>query len=270
MPAPLRLVSWNLWGAGWPAPYVRDRRTSRGAVAGSLAGTNIDQRDVLRRRRQLALGELVRLHPDVVALQEDQAAAFGRHSDYLADQLLREGYTAMSARSSLAFMTGPRVTVTSLTTVRPAISGYPEPLELRIVVEGADLSICNVHLSLVPKERALTIDGVLSHLAAQAPEIVCGDFNEESEQGVLARMAAAGFDEVGHAWVPTVPVECPVVRLDHILLNKTSELDFVEAQIVGDVPDAEGHYASDHLGLFSVVGMVPPRADRYTNGTPGG
>ena len=187
-------------------------------------------------------------------MQEDDAGEFGRHSTFLADRNTR--YRAVPTAAGLAFLISLDVTVTLLRTLAVGIPRYPEPLVADLVVSGSALKICNVHLSLESGERAHAIANLLSH-GSPLPDVICGDFNEESDQGVLANIAAAGFDDVGREIGPTMPAESPAVRLDHILLNQRSALELTGIALAGSLPDVSGAYASDHLGLLATA--VLPR-----------
>lgn len=259
----LRLVTWNLWGSGWPAPYVRDRHTWRGAVPGSPAGTNSDQADVLARRRRLMVQVLRQIEPDVIAIQEDTidehiACGVGRHSAYLVTKL--SGFTAVSSGSSLAFLLSAGVAVRSWFEIGTAAESYPRPLIARLSFQGGlDLRVCNVHLSLDERVREKSIGDLLTPHHPPTFEVMCGDFNEETGKGALAAAAVSGFNEGTGTLGPTMPVEAPIVRIDHIMVHRTAGLNIVGTRLIGVAPDAEGHYASDHLGVLAVVDMAAHR-----------
>ena len=76
-----------------------------------------------------------------------------------------------------------------------------------------------VHLGLVPASRVRQTQALLSyiasHIAADAPVLVAGDFNDWG-RGLGQRMAAAGFAEWREQATPTYPARLPLNQLDHI------------------------------------------------------
>jgi endonuclease/exonuclease/phosphatase family metal-dependent hydrolase len=52
-----------------------------------------------------------------------------------------------------------------------------------------------------------------------------------------------------------MPAESPTIRIDHVMVRRQGSAEILETQLVGRTPDAEGHYASDHLGVFVAVSI---------------
>ena len=244
----LRLLTWNLWGNGFPRPYVEERGTSRGAVPGSPAGTNPDRGEVIRHRRALMMGGLQSAGADVIAIQEDDAGGYGRHSEWLAARL--PGYEVIATDSSLAYLVRRTLDISSAGSIELARQSYPPPLNLELMLGGLVVQVMNLHLSLVSAERQIVVAAAMKHVRDDIPVLLCGDLNDPSTEGVLTPLVAAGFVDAGASLGPTMPIESPAVRLDYIWLRASGSMNIVETGLVGGEPDAVGHYASDHLGVL--------------------
>jgi endonuclease/exonuclease/phosphatase family metal-dependent hydrolase len=101
--------------------------------------------------------------------------------------------------------------------------------------------------------------------------IVIGDFNAVPESPTIARLTApaptatrrarlrdawraANPDDPG----PTMPSEAPVIRIDYILVG--AGLAVLHAGRLGDQPDDDGFYPSDHQGVIATLDTIHPAA----------
>jgi hypothetical protein len=88
----LRVVTWNLWGNGAPAPYLRERGVVRGAAAGSRALAESDPDLTWHRRFRLLVTELERIRPHLLLLQENGTYSRGSAASTLAGALGLHAY----------------------------------------------------------------------------------------------------------------------------------------------------------------------------------
>ena len=222
--------------------------------------------------------ELVaRLDPDILALQEcDQSIAL----DWLEGwQIYRRGQLVIASRHALR----------ELSFSRRHIAGEDrEPvnvLQCVVTVEGHEVQVCNVHLrtprrgfeqllELRPSalaamqaeihHRLLESRQIESGLRkAQAPLIVCGDFNMPEDSAIYRRcwshlqnaFSRRGLG-CGYTKRTTLRGWSYGMRIDHVLMDEAFEAR--HCWVAGDV-------GSDHLPIvadLAIVGEPPSVAER--------
>lgn len=123
-----------------------------------------------------------------------------------------------------------------------------------IEVEGKEVQFINTHLGLLPSERrkqaaALLGSDWLQHPECRGPVILAGDFNALPGSTVCRhfarRLSDAQIALVNHRPRRTLFGRYPVARIDHIFVEPTIEIDYIE------VPQTTlARTASDHLPLI--------------------
>jgi endonuclease/exonuclease/phosphatase family metal-dependent hydrolase len=91
-------------------------------------------------------------------------------------------------------------------------------------------------------------------LPPNVPLILCGDLNAPPEAPLLRRLTAGGFVDALAAANPeangaTMPSQEPEARLDYVLLREGCPVGVRSVEVIGDEPDGDGFYGSDHLGV---------------------
>jgi endonuclease/exonuclease/phosphatase family metal-dependent hydrolase len=251
----LVVATYNLWGGGEPWRYTAERGIARGAVPSSPATTLRPSEGVWARRRRLIAGALGRARPDVVGLQEVTDAP------PMADHIAADLGGQVAAAGGLALLARHPI-------LRSTYLPLPSPPEAEMR-QGALLAevgtpsgpIEVVSLHVTPRSepaRLAALQELLRRLGGRRP-LVVGDFNAPPEGATLRLMADAGWRD---AWAgahpadpgPTMPGHAPVVRIDYVLLP--AGVDVLAATRLGEEPDADGFYPSDHLGLAATVRLT--------------
>ena len=92
-------------------------------------------------------------------------------------------------------------------------------LHTEVQVVDRVVHVVVVHLGLVPASRLrqtqALLDYIAGYIAADAPVLVAGDFNDWGT-GLGRRMVAAGFSEWREQPTPTYPARLPLNQLDHV------------------------------------------------------
>jgi endonuclease/exonuclease/phosphatase family metal-dependent hydrolase len=131
-----------------------------------------------------------------------------------------------------------------------------------------DLIVCH----LTPRDeaaRSAAVDRLLGEvdgLPAGRPLVVLGDFNAAPESPTMRRLTEPAIGatrraRLRDAWReanpddagPTMPSEAPTVRIDYILVG--DGLTALGAAVLGDRPDADGFYPSDHRGVVATLSI---------------
>lgn len=135
-------------------------------------------------------------------------------------------------------------------------------LWVEVDLDGLPVQILNTHLSILPQERRVQVDALLSdrwlgHPECEGPVVLCGDLNAGPESYVVRRLkerlpadhADPADGSVPHTWSGRLPLR----RIDHVFTSPDLHIRRV------DVPrDRLTRVASDHLPL--VVDLMEARA----------
>jgi endonuclease/exonuclease/phosphatase family metal-dependent hydrolase len=205
--------------------------------------------------------------PDVVVLQEldvkrartnhlDQAEIIARALDmqfhfHPALRLIEEEYGD-------AILT-PRPAKLVKAGALPGLAGRPalEPrgaLWTSVNVGGTEIQVINTHLGLRRNERLAQVDALLGsdwigHPACRGPVILAGDFNalprSRAYHRLAARLADAQCSPHVRRPLPTFPSRLPLLRLDHVFVNRSIEVLRAET-----IRTPLARVASDHLPLL--------------------
>lgn len=270
----MSVATVNLCGMHEPWPYTLHRWVVRGATPGSPATTLRLAGGVWPRRRRLLATALAAARADVVALQEvHDLAPLGSATDQAAQlagdlglhcclvPLAEYDYTSAVYPTGLAVLTRHPVQRHAVAPVpqpegAAARGGVPAVLHVPLETTGGGLDLVVVHLT--PRSPAGQVAGVatlLAHLTVLPPDrtpVVVGDFNTTPDAPAVMQMRGTLRD----AWAvvhggggggATMPSHAPVARLDYAYVGGGPLV--TGATLLGDRPDADGFYPSDHLGL---------------------
>ena len=131
-------------------------------------------------------------------------------------------------------------------------------------ISGVDVQIINTHLGLLRRERLTQVDTLLGphwlgHPQCRDPVILVGDFNAVPRSRAYRRLALRMTDAQralrGSVPRPTYPARMPVLRIDHVFVSHSIEIERVETLRIG-----AARVASDHLPLLVEFRVVPPMA----------
>lgn len=267
------VATYNLWGFGEPWRYTARRGIDRGAVPGSAAATLRLPNGVWPRRRALLAQALARVQPDVVGLQEvccDPATGASQAEQLAADlgctcafqPVTITDYGEKPCRCGLAVLA--RHPIRDCRAVPLPSPENTQQYAIHAVVEtsAGTIDLLVVHLTPRSEEAQLAaVEQLQAYLAALSPERRClavGDFNAVPDSPpihTLVGRAAGRSKPLRDAWQeahpddpgPTMPSEAPAVRLDYLLVGPG--LDVAQAVRLGEQPDPDGFYPSDHLGV---------------------
>lgn len=102
------------------------------------------------------------------------------------------------------------------------------------------------------------MEALLTYLTTLPPSrtpVVAGDFNATPDAPAIVRMRESLRDAWavvhGGAGGATMPSHAPVARLDYLFVG--AEPALIGATLLGDQPDANGFYPSDHLGVSATL-----------------
>ncbi|MCP4246571.1 MAG: hypothetical protein GY778_05945 [bacterium] len=227
---------------------------------GPAANHLVVQRDEAERNLDGAAKVLLRERPDVVALQEvDAASAWSGSFDHLAYLQQAAGFAHQyhglhvdkgSAGAGLRYGT-------ALLADRPMTEPMSHAFRVdrldtkglvaaKIVVDGRSLLVASIHLdSKSAAERRAQVRQAVDVLGSVGrPMVLMGDLNETWRDGGAVELLADGLGLRAHepdapGW-DTWPSGRPVRRIDWILISP--ELEFVEYRVWVDG-------VSDHLGV---------------------
>lgn len=93
-------------------------------------------------------------------------------------------------------------------------------------------------------DRRLVVVGDLNTVSSETPELT---ILEEGTRPLVDAWAALRPRSAGY----TMPSHDPVVRLDYVFLSQ--DLVPADVTLIGHVPDHDGFYPSDHLGVIATV-----------------
>jgi endonuclease/exonuclease/phosphatase family metal-dependent hydrolase len=274
------VATYNLWGHGEPWRYMAGRGIVRGAVPESPAVTLRLLTGLWSRRARLVARALDKVRPDLVGLQEvcrDPAGDTVSQADELASVLgLR---CAFHPVTEVDYGSGPLVSGLGVLSRHPIVrcdevalpsAAETEQYALHAVIEApiGRVDLIVVHLTLRSDAAQLAgVERLLAYvdgLPAEGSTIVLGDFNAVPEspaiQALIGGSTAGGRRGLlRDAWReahptasgPTMPSHAPVARLDYIFIGPG--LAITQAMRLGEQPDADGFYSSDHLGVAATL-----------------
>lgn len=233
------------------------------------------------KRLPLILAELKRLRPDVIALQEVIGhEGLPNQAQTIADALGYE-YAFSSTdppdsprRYGNALLTRHRILAQDWRKLEP-LDDSRTALHLRIAIGDRAVNIYNTHLHWTDQGGAIRrqqVQGLLAFIAATsdgAPSLLAGDFNAASSAPELQALAAGFVDSYGalHADADAEPRTSSTLnlayfapkRIDHVFLQREAFVP-LEAQIILNHADAQGHWPSDHYGVHVRVRLQPSPA----------
>ena len=282
MDGELTVATLNLWGLSEPWTYTAQRGEVRGAVPGSPATTlRVPGGAWPARRRPLVARALAAVQPDIVGLQEDRqdlAAAEGRsQSAQLAADLgcsmayVPIGGAARDRTGNAILSRHPigRLDVVPLPAPAEEVAQYGPGVRdaLHAVIETpcGVVHFFVVHLTTRGHAARLAeVECLLAHVAERAVDgtaIVVGDCNARPDTPAIRLMTARlrdvwatanpgdpGYTMLVHT--PRTPQDSHM-RIDYIFVGPGP--DVVRAGVLGDRPDRDGFYASDHFGVATTL-----------------
>jgi endonuclease/exonuclease/phosphatase family metal-dependent hydrolase len=133
------------------------------------------------------------------------------------------------------------------------------------------IELVTVHLTPRSEEaRLAAVEFLLAFLAdfpTDATIVMVGDFNTEPESRSIRMLTGAGEGDgprsgLRDAWVlanpadpgATMPSHAPVSRIDYIFVGPG--LGVVDARRIGNQPDPDGFFPSDHLGVGATLAIA--------------
>jgi endonuclease/exonuclease/phosphatase family metal-dependent hydrolase len=281
----LIVATYNLWGHNEPWRYMAGRGIVRGAAPGSPAVTLQLPSGIWPRRATLVARALEAVRPDLVGLQEvcrDLAGEDVSQAEELARPLGLQGVFHPMAEDDYGgdlFASGlgvlSRHPIVRCDDVALPSAPDAEQYALHAVIEApvGRIDFIVVHLTPRSEEAQLgAVEGLFAYLdglPSEATSIVVGDFNAVPEsppmQALVGVTAGGRHRALRDAWSeaqatrapadpepgPTMPSHAPISRIDYILVGPGPSI--VEAVRLGEQPDEEGFYASDHLGVAATL-----------------
>jgi endonuclease/exonuclease/phosphatase family metal-dependent hydrolase len=276
------VVTYNLWGYHTPAEYLRKRGEVRGAMPDSRAATAGPPDSVWGKRRALLVKTLQEADPDLIAFQENvrrpgtpersHAQQLGRS---LGMTVVEGAFTPGTDAHGQAYGNGVALlSHLPVEEVKEAplpydnsveIGGTPSVLQVTLDFEGEPLHLWVAHLPAksepAREQGAAAIRDYATETQFNAPLILCGDFNSEPEtppHRILCGSEDAPFTDCWAALHPkdagwTMFTPAPARRLDYLLLHNPARiLSPRDIEVMGNEPDAEGFFPSDHCGVKAV------------------
>jgi endonuclease/exonuclease/phosphatase family metal-dependent hydrolase len=252
-----------------------------------------DRSDVDARIR-VAMAGIKALAPDVLCLQEVAAGErIGNQAEILANAIdAHVAFDPIHARKPGESVIGNAIVSRfpiKKTTSIALPSSDDDPRRAMVCMldtpEGV-LPVHNCHLSWemwnAPRREAqvVALDEMIRANPGQCPPIVCGDFNATPDSAALffmtGRMGLLGKGTYyrdawarrhphgdGYTWSAKNPHTVRWIernrRLDYILVGQLREDGWgaiLDCRVVLDMPGADGHYASDHFGVYAEVGIA--------------
>ncbi len=230
-------------------------------------------------RRRVEIARVLRdLQPDVIALQEvlqheqlpNQAHWLGQELGY-AVHFVTNDPPSRPRRYGNALLTRGVVLERGETLLHP-LDDHRVAGMVRILSGGQALNVYVTHLHWRPEGgaiRARQLDDLLAWVDATDdghPSIIAGDFNVPTEAPELEALRARYDDAWDILPLPRPPPPPSTlnphfypeqrVRIDHVFLQR-GRLQSENVGLLFTEPDAEGLWASDHLGLSVRARLLP-------------
>ncbi len=264
----LSVGTFNVWRIGEPWRYAADRNVVRGAVPGSAAVSMRPVEGVWTRRFPLIVRALEQADLDIVGLQEvsDESPSGGGLVASVAERL-GMNHAGLPA-AGLAVLTRHQVASWSLVSMdapeasAEADRGYGSDRFLHAVIAlpGGELDFLVAHWSPGPAAARLAAARSLRAYVDRLPRrnlVVVGDLNTAGADRPELAVLSEGSPALVDAWAATCPGSAgytmpshgPACRLDYVFLGPG--LNAAEVGLIGDTPDGDGFYASDHLGVVA-------------------
>lgn len=253
-----------------PGAHARGQRDMLSVVSLNLWHDKADW----PRRQALIVGELKKLRPDVIALQEVlQHEALPNQAQTLAAAL---GYRYVFAsvdppenrrRYGNAVLTRHPILVEEWKPLQP-LADYRTALHLRLAIGARRLDVYATHLAYeagggqVRREQVGDLLAWRDATSDGAASILVGDFNAPANAPEFAPLAVryrdaydtrhpdAAQDAREHSTL-NLAYHAPL-RIDHVMFDP-GRLAVVEARRVLDRTDRAGTWASDHYGVLAVL-----------------
>lgn len=276
------LVTYNLWGYHTPAEYLRKRGELRGAMPDSRAATAGPPDSVWAKRRALLIKTLQEADPDVIAFQENvrrPGSPERSHAQQLGRSLgmtvVESAFTSDIDAHGQAYENG--VALLSHLPVEAVkesplpynnaveIGGTPSVLQATLDFEGGPLHLWVTHLPAKSEPAREQCATAIREYAISdpltGPLILCGDFNSVPDTPPLGLLCGSKDAPFMDSWASlytndtgwTMATPTPVCRLDYVLLHDPARsLSLREIEVIGNEPDADGFFPSDHCGIKAV------------------
>ncbi len=212
---------------------------------------------------------IARLHPDIVALQEVDVNR--SRSDNLDQAHRIAHFLGMAYHFHPSFQVAGEQYGNAILSHLPmrlikagALPGskHLEPrgaLWVAVTWQGIELQVFNTHLGLLPAERHLQLQALMSpdwlgQLTCREPCILCGDLNAPPRSSLCQRLRTRLADTAAVACHRhlrgTFPSRFPLVRLDHIFVSPSLNVIRVEVS-----SNRLTRLASDHLPLLAELAV---------------
>ena len=276
IPGTMVFATYNLWGLGDPWRYTVERGIVRGAVPGSPATTLRPPGGSWSRRFPLVVMALEQAAADAIGLQEvcldpetgishaeRIASSLGYH--YAFQQVTHADYGGGAVPTGLAVLS--RWPVQGWNDVPLPSTPETEQYALHALIEAPSraLDLIVVHLSPRSEEaQSAAVRQLLDYvdsLPSGRPAVLVGDFNAPPDSVAIRSLtsAPARGDTLCDVWQQanpmdpgaTMPSHAPVVRLDYLFVSP--EVRVIRAERLGELPDPDGFYPSDHLGVSATL-----------------
>lgn len=189
----VRVVTWNVHCEVWRLPQIQET--------------------------------LARLQPDIVCLQEAEAAAFGQALPGAQAAHTHEGWTLTRGRivSRDAFpLSNPRIARWGLSTQIELPQGRVSVLNVhyQVGIRRHIHVVSRGERSPIEEDRQRSTEVVLDWLRrTEGPRIVCGDFNTPPRARIyraLRAEATDAFARAGRGWGFTYARGFPLIRIDYV------------------------------------------------------
>lgn len=226
--------------------YATAQKTIRVASYNIRNGIGIDDINNLQR----TIGAIVRLNPDILALQEVDSATVRSSSRDILKELstatsLNGYYSAAIPYQGGAYGIGVLCKERPLSVERVAMPGSEEPRTL-ICLEFADYYFVCSHFSLTAKDVIESGQIVSKKFAsAKKPVIFAGDLNVVPTSEVIESLSK-DFTILSDTTKHTYPANNPNTTIDYIMISKNSDLKYRKR----DARVAYEPTASDHRPIY--------------------
>ena len=197
---------------------------------------------------------------DIVGLQEADAGSlrsgFLNQTEYLAESA---GFPYWSHQPNRKIAQFAASSNGLLTRIKPAeVRDYALPSRIpgrgamwvRFDLDGAELIVVVVHLSLGPQSRTRQLNFIADLIWSSPHAVLMGDFNCALDSPEMAQlMRRTGLTPAHGEPPPTFPSWRPRRAIDHILVSEKMEIESVYT-----LP----HAVSDHLPLAAEIRLPAP------------